>query len=271
MLAAKAPVGRNCAGMATHDPFRSMRYSGRIIRRLFNRSAISREAVSFILNEAVNLQKQCIFIAIPKTGTTSVRIQLKQEGTPLIKNAHLNIMQVRDALYVYFLKNALGKNREFPSESGLHDRDIRAQSNEAFRRLFKFSGVRNPWARAVSLYSRNEGVKAKESMSFTEFCRMHTHASDTCKNPTLHRNQADWLCDESSEPVMDYIYKLENFDAAIREIYERTEGRVKLANKSANRNQSSLSTTYRGLYTGETRRLIAERFAKDIDLFKYSF
>jgi hypothetical protein len=224
-----------------------------------------------MLNEAVNFEKQCIFIAVPKTGTTSVRSQLRQQGIPLIGNPHLNILQVRDCLYVYFLKQALGQNKSFPSECISSDADLRLKAKETFESLFKFSAVRNPWARTVSLYSRREGVKTRGIISFEEFCKNHCYASDTCLHTTLHQNQLDWLCDENGRCIMDYIYRLEDFDQAINEIAERTNGRVQLERKNANRNPNSDSRSYRDLYTEETRKLIAKRFEKDIDRFKYTF
>ena len=48
-----------------------------------------------IINEAVNLEQNWIFVAIPKTGTTSIREQTRQNGTPLIPNPHLNILQIK--------------------------------------------------------------------------------------------------------------------------------------------------------------------------------
>lgn len=80
--------------------------------KLFGKT--SKPTQQMIVNQAVNFDKECIFIAVPKTGTTSIRSQLKQEGTPLIKNAHLNIIQIRDCLYVYLLKQAVGGNTSFP-------------------------------------------------------------------------------------------------------------------------------------------------------------
>ena len=81
---------------------RALLGSSRAHRRSRNREG------SFILNEAVHSETRVISIAIPKTGTTTVRSQIRQHGTSLISNAHLDIMQVRDALYVYLLKNSLG-------------------------------------------------------------------------------------------------------------------------------------------------------------------
>jgi len=224
-----------------------------------------------ILNESMNFEKKCIFIAIPKTGTTSIRSQLGQKGTPLIGNPHLNIMQVRDSLYVYFLKMALAQNKGFPTKSVPSNKDVHSQANKIFHSFFKFSAVRNPWARTVSLYMRREGVETQGKIAFEKFCKNHLYASDTCLHPTLHHNQLDWLCDESGQCIMDYVYKLENFDQATKEIAERTNGVLQLSSNKTNHNPLSLAHSYRDLYTDETRKLIAKRFEKDIDYFKYTF
>jgi hypothetical protein len=242
-----------------------------IIRKTIRNFSSPQESIPLILNEAVNFEKRAIFIAVPKTGTTSVRLQIKQKGTPLIGNSHLNILQVRDSLYVYFLKKSLGRNKSFPSEEIPTDGDLHASAKEVFSDFFKFSAVRNPWARAVSLYFRREGVQVNDRLSFDEFCNNHFYASDTCTHPTLHKNQLDWLCDENTKCLMDYVYKLENFDEAIKEIAERTNGRLQFANRKANNNPKSVSHKYREIYTDETKKIIAKRFEKDIDYFKYTF
>ena len=223
------------------------------------------------LNEAVHFGKQAIFIAIPKTGTSAVRQQLHQPGWPLIRNPHLDILQVRDALYIFLLQRTLGRNRVFPTSDHPSDADLRGRARQIFQTFFKFSAVRNPWARAVSLYHRREGVQVSRELSFPEFIRQHEFASDTCEQPTRHRNQVDWLCDESGNCLVDYVYKLEEFEQAIPEIAIRTNGRIQLTPLVANQNPESRSRDYRELYTTETRQLIAQRFEKDIDTFHYTF
>ncbi|NNK80587.1 MAG: hypothetical protein HKO93_03730 [Flavobacteriales bacterium] len=225
-----------------------------------------------ILNEAINRNKRCIFIAIPKTGTSSVRVQLREEGKPLIPNAHLDIQQVRQVLHFEKLRTSLGRNRSFPSDSVvLSNKEILAEAEEEFRSLFKFSAVRNPWARAVSLYYRNEGVRLKDKMSFKEFCAKHRYASDTCLHPTLHKNQFDWLCDDQDQLLMDYVYKTEDFEKAIGDIEEMTQGRIILKNIRENKNPDSKSSNYREMYDDETRKIIQQHFEKDIDMFKFTF
>jgi len=194
-----------------------------------------------------------------------------QKGIPIIENPHLNIVQIRDSMYVYFLKEALGKNKCFPTKSVFSDADLHSKAEETFDSFFKFSAVRNPWARTVSLYSRREGVQVRDKCSFDDFCKKHIYASDTCYHPTLHHNQLDWLSDENGQCIMDYVYRLEDFDLAINEIAERTNGRIQLKSKSANMNHISGSRAYQELYTEETRKLIAKRFERDIDHFKYTF
>src|SRR6056297_2124586 len=171
-----------------------------------------------VINEAVHLEKEVIFIAIPKTGTTSLRTQLKQAGKPLIRNPHLNINQIRDAIYFFLLKEALGVNISFPNANHPSDDELRQKAEKIFHSFFKFSAVRNPWARAVSLYFRREGVQLKDKLTFHGFCEKHMYASDTCRHPTLHKNQYDWLSSKEGELLVDYFYKVEDFESAIVDI-----------------------------------------------------
>ena len=225
----------------------------------------------FILNQAVNLEKGVIFVAIPKNGTTSIRRQLKQPGARMIPQPHLSIVQVRDLMYAMVLRSSLGRNCSFPNPDVRTNAAIRAHSEAVFAALFKFGAVRNPWARAVSLWSRREGVLPRSGMSFEEFVELHVNASDTCRHPSLHRNQLDWLCDENGKVIMDYVYKLEELDDAVTEIEERTQGRLKLEPLRLRVNPDSAADRYREVYSDRARALVAKRFQRDIDYFGYRF
>ena len=224
-----------------------------------------------VANEAINFEKGVIFIAIPKTGTTSVREQLKQPGHSVIGNPHLDICQIQDVIYVYLLKKAMGSNRQFHESNAPSDGDLRQKAKEIFDSFFKFSAVRNPWARAVSLYSRREGLRLKDQMEFGEFIEKHVYASDTCRQPTLHKDQLDWLTASDGEVLVDYVYKVEEYEKAIGEIREITNGKLVLDNVKRNVNPKSKSGDYRNMYNDKTRNLLAKRFERDIDYFKYTF
>lgn len=117
-------------------------------------------AAPLLLNEAFHEPKRCIFIAIPKTGTTSIRNQLKQSGEFLIPNPHLNILQISDCIYPYYLRRSLGRNLAFPMDGLVEDNSLRIEAKATFDSFFKFSLVRNSWARAVSLYFRRRAGRS---------------------------------------------------------------------------------------------------------------
>lgn len=248
------------------------------MRRLIREQAVARRLNGLrrwfasppptLLNRAIHLDKGVIFVAIPKNGTTGVRQQLQQPGVEFNPHPHLSIVQIRDSLYAWVLRSAMGGHGNFPSADTPTDADIRARTRALFSSLFKFAAVRNPWARAASLYAR---PWVSKEMSFDEFIEHHCNASDACVHPTLHRNQLDWLTDENGTMLMDYVYKLEEFERAVNEIAVRTEGRLLLKNIRINSNRHSAADRYRELYTNRTRTLIARRFERDIETFEYHF
>ena len=125
---------------------------------------------ALLLNEVFHEVKRCIFIAIPKTAKTSIRNQLKQEGDFWIPNPQLSILQIRDCSYSYYLRKNLGKKRAFLTQSIATDLAIREHARESFATIFRFSMVRNPWVRFVSLCFRKEGVCARSKNDhFTAF------------------------------------------------------------------------------------------------------
>lgn len=229
----------------------------------------SDEAVS--PNEAIDFGHNCIFVAIPKNGTISVRSQLTIRDEYLYPHSHLDIVQIRRLLRLHHVMARLGQGAEFPDADTPSDGELAAEADTQFGAMFKFAAVRNPWARAVSLYYRGEGDAPHRHMSFEQFCENHCYASDTCFWPSRHRHQADWLEDENGVSLMDYVYKVEAFESAIEAIAEMTDGSIRLENRALNANSRSRAGDYRTLYNDHCRKLIARRFEKDIDLFGYSF
>jgi len=223
------------------------------------------------LNEAIIFEKKLIYIAVPKTGSSSIRRQLKKEGPYLMPYPHLDVLQIRELIYTWLLYNNLGQNKEFPTADVKDDLELRAEAQRLFNDFFKFTIVRNPWARAVSLYFRKGGSPCTENPSFEEFCDRHIYASDTCLFPTRHKNQIDWVTDADGKIMVDYIGKVEELDESINEIASLTNNSIKLKNVNLNVNERSRSKNYKDMYNQKTKNLIAKHFEKDIDLFKYTF
>ncbi len=212
-----------------------------------------------------------MYVAIPKTGSTTIRTQLLQRGAPLVPYAHLNYQQLTECLYMYNLLTALGSNDTFPHSKVPSNDEIRVASRRQSDSMFKFATVRNPWARAVSLYCRHEGVQVRNTMSFEQFCQQHLLASDTCRQPTLHRGQRDWLVDESGKMRMDLVIRIEELHEGLQALSHRTGGRIRLMPTHKNPSQVGSGRNYRDFYNTQTRRHIASVFAEDIETFKYQF
>ena len=141
---------------------------------------------------------------------------------------------------------------------------------EKWNRYFKFSVVRNPWDKMVSMFhhrqqnfqnSWDSKVMQHEQMTFPTWIKL----LPKLKHYPQHnlRNQLDWL---GGPETMDYIARFESLADDWDVIRERIGCDVPLP-----RTNGSKHGHYREYYTPEARDLVARRFAKDIRHFGYSF
>ena len=108
---------------------------------------------------------KCIFVEVPKTGSTSVRHLL---GKPI--KPHLNLCETKRLMESYWVVRGGRKNRilewlylTLPAERR------KERGKQQFESYFKFGFVRNPWDRVVSLYERNEAAQMRQEMTFEKF------------------------------------------------------------------------------------------------------
>ena len=120
----------------------------RFVEEKFNLE-IRRRVTRRIPHEAINVTQKVIFVAVPKTGSTSVRTQVKETGKKVLYHPHLNYVQLREVFYIHQLFTYLRENQSFPTTGVLTEKEVRKLSDETFDSYFKFSSVRNPWARAA--------------------------------------------------------------------------------------------------------------------------
>jgi hypothetical protein len=207
---------------------------------------------------------RCIFVEVPKTGSTSVRAVV---GTP--SKPHQNIWQIRYELEHSWTHYGGFANRLFASLYLLLPAGRReAAGKRVFESYFKFGFVRNPWDRAVSLYERAEGLSLRDRMTFSEFVEWMKFSSSTCIHPVPHRHQLDWFVDPHGNVVVDFIGNFETLEEDWEFICQRTGIRESLPHLNQNPRREKHYTEY---YTPRTRGLIAERFRVDIEYFGYEF
>ena len=177
---------------------------------------------------------KCIFVEVPKTGSTSIRTIIGQPSKP-----HLNICQIANEI-----------------------------EREKFYSYFKFGFVRNPWDRAVSLYERKQGLQLKSKMSFDEFIEWMKFSSATCLHPVPHRYQLDWFVSPHGDIIVDFIGKFENLRDDWGKISLKIGANSELPEVNVNPNKRQHYSEY---YTNKTRKIVLERFAVDIEYFGYEF
>lgn len=200
----------------------------------------------------INKKHKCVFVQVPKTASTSIRMLV---GHP--RHPHLNIQQLK----MQFVQRTL---RDMAASS---DKAPEAAEKE-FDAYFKFGFVRNPWDRVVSLYERKEGIQLRERMSFDEFVRWIKFSSDTCIHPALHRNQLDWFKDEKGRVIVDYIGRFENLEQDWLHISSKTGLPKVLPHQKRNGIDRK---NYRSYYDQAAQQIIGETFGEDIEYFGYQF
>lgn len=198
-------------------------------------------------------KRKLIFIHIPKTGGTSVDFFFKGS------------MQNHSCLKDY--ENYL--------------------STEVMEQYFKFTTVRNPFDLLVSSY--NMVVKRIQQkhlhtlkqfghsvFSFEEYLKdkiqnyivgTEPFISTNFSHSMFNQNQIDWIKNSQGRINIDYIMKFENLQQDFDIVCDKIgapRNKLKHINKINHKHYSEY-------YDDKTRKIVAERYAKDIEHFGYKF
>ncbi len=149
---------------------------------------------------------------------------------------------------------------------------------ELFAEYFKFTFVRNPWDRLVSAYFflKNKDLGSNQRWAranLSQFQDFHTFVTQwlTPKNIwsfVFFYPQYHFLHLEGKHPAVDFIGFYENLAADFSVICDRIKSPAKLEEKNRN---SKRVRDFRTYYTDETRDLVANIYAEDIEMFGYNF
>jgi hypothetical protein len=200
------------------------------------------------------LKKRFIFVHIPKTAGSS-------------------------------LSHALGLDWQNHKDIARYKKEL---SPSIFDDFFKFTVVRNPWARLVSEYSfqsRLSGHRASKLHAYDGNGRLRDFSSwvqAVFENPYryparvwggsvslgIHRwsPQTDWI-EVDGTSAIDYVAKLENLDADCSHIARK----LCIQLPTLPRQKRTFHAHYSSYYTSATRELVSLKYASDIEAFDYRF
>lgn len=185
----------------------------------------------------INHQHKFLFVHIPRTGGTSIESQFEYNESKE-KNKHWNLNNWKNHL-----------------------------SDEDFKNYFKFTFVRNPWDILISKYMcgyyaiKNGGgeIGYKSGKSLKYFLDHY--------QPAKHEH-GDRLLDYFDPKQMDFIARFENRDKDLEYISNKIGFNIDINTKRRDHRHKKHYTEY---YDDETREIVAEKYAKDIEYFGYEF
>ena len=153
--------------------------------------------------------------------------------------------------------------------------------SKALQSYFKFTVVRNPWARVFSAYTflRSGGFHQKDAAwaekhlskfsSFEDFVNQWLCAQNAAR--AIHFvPQHEFLRSRSGQINIDHVGRLETIQAD----FDVIKNRLGVGEEIQHLNRGSRSResrSYRQMYTARSKRVVASVYKKDIEVFGYEF
>ena len=199
-----------------------------------------------------------IFLRMRKVASTSMRMILRPLCIPepegkfahLLSRARLEWDYHRYVFRTH--ENILAAKRRMPAER--------------FEDYFKFAFVRNPWERLVSEYEfiltrpehgRYKRVKSLDS--FSDFIHMQIPRGDAY--------QVNMLCDRRGRLLMDFVGKIENLD----QDWQTACTRAGIPYQALPHRNVTERKPFKDYYDSDSIQLVAKHWAREIELFDYTY
>lgn len=218
---------------------------------------------------------KCIFIHIPKCAGTSIESALGHlDGhTGRGGQDHRTIRMIEQPV----INPNIFSNKEniievlrrikYKTKPVLNPNNKLTVTNDQFREYFKFTIVRNPWARAFSWYKnvmRDEihkrNLNIEEEISFNRFLQKFVGKG-------MLRPQTFWLKSFDGKIHLDFVGKFESLQEDFGKVCEILSiSQIELPHKI-----KGSSDDYQYYYDKESMDLISKFYEVEIDLFGYSF
>jgi len=223
-------------------------------------------------------ENNCLFVHIPKSAGQSI----EQFFTDRLQ---LDWDQDREALYLQNNSDPARGTEKLAHLSATEYVACGHLSQEEFSRLFKFSFVRNPWARILSEYRYRNYFQHR---SFRDFVLNKLPEPGWDDKYRHVMPQYDMLHDNNGKLLVDFVGRFESLQEDFDKVCEHLgieESQLPHRNRSDKKSRDLKRKTRNWLfangenqlrsladfYDDETREAVAEYYRKDIEAFGYGF
>lgn len=206
-----------------------------------------------------------IFIHIPKCAGSTICYSLINDL--YLESAHEGRFNELNPSIAEVFKVAVnqGNSHELNQHGTLKDiKSYLSKKNLNINDYFKFSFMRNPWERRISQYfyakrmaitTGADWAMQTSLMSFYDFIT------------TRNDSQLNWVSDKKDNIAVDFLGSGRNLQEDFNTICDQIGiTKQELPHKNATKHKH-----YTEYYNDETRQIVAEKCAKDIEYFNYKF
>jgi len=202
------------------------------------------KVVSGLFSWYIRYFRNCVYIAVPKTGSHTV--------------AHV-----------------LGFTSW--SERWRHDtarRIVQRIGLQSWNKKFTFASARNPYERLVAQYHYHcvPGLRCNSKTYFRQWAKAHLSGElYPCRRSNVLRdrwNQVQYIWNDEGDVLVDFIVHLETIEEDMRIVCERLD--IPFSGVP-HLNKESVSFNYRDYYDDETREVVGNWFREDLEQFGYDF
>lgn len=188
----------------------------------------------------INHEHKFLFIHIPRTSGSSIERQF-QYNERKERNKHWNLNDWKNNL-----------------------------CDEDFKSYFKFTLVRNPWDIIISKYFDRgwySSPKKGRGGEIGYYCGKSLKYFLAHYRPADHEH-GDGVLDYFDPEQMDFVGRFENREKDIEYISDKIGFNINSSKKARAKLDKTHYTEY---YDDETREIVAEKYARDIECFGYEF
>lgn len=199
----------------------------------------------------ISLQKRFLFVHIPKTAGNSIQSVLRDYS----EDELVALRKEQDGIERFGLRNPNYKVKKHSTLSEYYD----ALGDEQFRKLYKFTCIRNPWDRMVSYYfTPTQNLETWNRKKFRETISKAVSVPDYLR---LDSHEADPFAN------VNCIMRFENLADDFRAVCAG----IGISPPALPQYNRSTREHYSKYYDDELRELVHTRFAAEIERFGYTF